>query len=135
MIFAISLLSTACTAPPDQSIFFNDDYLKRQVTEALHDQNISYVEDGDTIWFSTRDGDAMDKVFQTAVNRRPVHYAFSRRQDQEHFVVRLEKEGIKPVVIGRENGDYVVGVSKEARAEAERAFRATLSAVGKPGSE
>lgn len=123
-LLAIALhgLVIACTAETDQSISFKDPFLKAQVVSALRAEQVRYIEEGDTIWFSTRDSALVDKLFREAVQNRPVHYKFTNQKDRQEFVALLRQRGIEPLVTAGEDGEFVVMVKRSDLETAGKAF-------------
>ena len=122
----IAILFVGCSSGNEQSITFYDERLELDVLKSLDAEVIPYKKDNSTIWYSTEYGSEVEKLYQEAVNSRPVKYTFYDDKEWKIFIDVLKEMGIKHDVEVGDSGAFTVYVDREKSVEAKKIFGGIL---------
>jgi hypothetical protein len=117
---------SACTEEREQSTSFQDEHLEQQVVQKMENGGISFRREGRTIWYSIDDREAVKRIFEEEVARRPIHYKFYDKEKQSQFLSLLGEQGIIASSESNSEPPYVVYVPNEYRDESEESFQRVL---------
>lgn len=126
----IVLAFGGCGSSNEQSIIFYDERLELDVLQSLDAAAIPYKKDNSTIWYSIKHDSEVERIYQAAVNSRPVKYTFYDENEGKEFVDLLKEMRILPEVSVGDGGVYTVYVDKKKSVEAKKAFDAILVSSG-----